>query len=85
MHKHDAPVGSSKARRKHVTKTWNNTDVREAASQRPRITSGDVEATASLSLLRSGGHSRRKTPDPFPNSADKCANANGTASQDVGE
>jgi hypothetical protein len=36
-------------------------------------------------LPRFGGHSTRKTPDPFPNSADKCRRANGTASQDVGE
>jgi hypothetical protein len=36
-------------------------------------------------LLRFGGHSTSKTPDPFPNSAVKCRRANGTASQDAGE
>jgi hypothetical protein len=73
-----AQANQTKDRQKHVethvTKTWNNTDVWGKGPQpRPR------------SLLWSGGHSRRKTPDPIPNSADKCANANGTASQDVGE
>ena len=38
----------------HVTKTWNNTDVWGVKTP--------------LSLLWSGGHSRRKTPDPIPNS-----------------
>ncbi len=34
---------------------------------------------------RSGGHSARETPDPFPNSAVKPRSADGTAPQGVGE
>ncbi len=33
-----------------------------------------------LLLIRFGGHSTSKTPDPIPNSAVKCRRANGTAS-----
>ena len=36
-------------------------------------------------VRRSGGHSARETPDPFPNSAVKPCRADGTAAQAVGE
>src|SRR4028119_609972 len=46
---------------------------------------GGVARASEGALIRSGGHGRRDTPDPIPNSAVKRGAADGTAPQGAGE
>ena len=79
------PFGSSEARKQPTKPGTTLMFGRAQLCEAPDQVRGGEETGRARSLLRSGGHSRHKTPDPIPNSADKCAYANGTASQDVGE